>query len=507
MTRAAPSPTLLWFRLDLRLSDHPALARAIAGGGPVIPIFIWSPDEEAHAGPGAASRWWLHHSLTALQARLRDVGSRLVIREGPILPAVCKLVDETGADAIVMTRRHEESWRALDDDVTEAMRGRGKATHIVPGSLLFEPDELHSRAGGPFRVFTPFWKAGLARGVSHRPIAAPDAIPAPSTWPTSLPIEALNLLPHIAWDAGLRRTFTPGEAAARLRLQRFLRSDRGADGSPVGIDGYASGRDLPGVDGTSQLSPHLHFGEISVAEVWDAVDADGGASSEHRTTFRKELFWREFAHHLLHHFPHTVTEPLRESFRAFPWADAPGHLSAWQRGETGYPLVDAGMRQLWQIGWMHNRVRMVVASFLTKHLLLPWRSGAAWFWDTLCDADLANNTLGWQWVAGSGADAAPYFRIFHPVAQGERFDARGAYVRRWLPELARLPDRWIHAPWTAPSQVLAEAGIKLDKTYPAPIIDHSWARQRALSAYASISAAARDANAAAKQRGPARQPR
>jgi deoxyribodipyrimidine photo-lyase len=320
----------------------------------------------------------------------------------------------------------------------------------------------------------------LQHGGPEPPVAAPAVIPAPRRWPRSRKLAALDLQPAVDWAVGIRAQWQPGESAAEGRLQRFLDAP---------IDDYPANRDRPDLAGTSQLSPYLHFGEISARRVWAALEAHRSARGRRTTAvarYRSELGWREFAHHLLFHFPHTAALPLRREFINFPWSTNRRHLRAWQRGKTGFPIVDAGMRELWHTGWMHNRVRMIAASFLVKDLMIDWRQGAAWFWDTLVDADLANNTLNWQWVSGCGADAAPYFRIFNPVAQGEKFDSRGDYVRQWVPELAALPVRWIHKPWQAPQSVLASAGIVLGKNYPRPLVDHAAARSRALAAFQEI---------------------
>ena len=463
-------PIILWLRQDLRLSDHPALARAIERRAPVIPAFIWSPEEEGAWPPGAASRWWLHHSLTALDAALRRAGSRLVIRHGPVLPALRDLARETGARTVLWSRCFEPARIATDSVVQAALREEGCEAEGFGGALLAEPHELRTGAGGPYKVFTPFWRALLAGPRIDEPLPAPRRIPAPAAWPQSLPIDELRLLPAIPWDGGLQEAWTPGEAGALRRLADF------ADGAR---SDYASGRDAPGRGGTSRLSPHLHWGEISPRQAWTGALRAGAADGD---PWLRQLAWREFAMHSLVHFPSAPDKPLREEFAAFPWRRDARGLRAWQRGRTGYPLVDAGMRELWATGWMHDRVRMVAASFLIKHLLLPWQEGERWFWDTLVDADLANNAMSWQWVAGSGMDAAPYFRIFNPVIQGQKFDADGAYVRRWIPELAQLPDRELQAPWLAPPLVLEAAGVRLGKTYPLPIVDHRMARERALQA-------------------------
>jgi len=470
------SATLLWFRTDLRLTDHPALAAAVARGAPVVPVFVWAPEEEAPWQPGAASRWWLHRSLRSLDGALRERGSRLVLRRGPTAGALLALARETGADTVLWTRRYEPAVRARDAAVAAALRTAGIAAEEQGGHLLFEPDAVRTGAGQPYQVFTPFWRACLAGPAPDRPLPAPRAIAAPSPWPASLALSELALEPAVDWAEGLRATWTPGEAGAKDRLARFLLE---------ALPDYAEARDRPGVEGTSRLSPHLHFGEVSPRQVWHAAAAlqrqgGRGATARGAERFLAEIGWREFAHHLLTHFPHTAEAPLREEFARFPWREDRDALRAWQRGRTGYPVVDAAMRELWTTGWMHNRARMIVASFLVKDLLLAWQEGARWFWDTLVDADLANNTLGWQWTAGCGADAAPYFRVFNPVSQGTKFDGDGAYVRRWVPELAGLPDAAVHQPWEA------SAGVAPGARYPARIVDHREARERALAALAAI---------------------
>ncbi|MBL8878428.1 MAG: deoxyribodipyrimidine photo-lyase [Phycisphaerales bacterium] len=479
---------IVWFRSDLRLHDNPALSDAIKTGAPIIPMFIHSPDEEAEAAPGAASRWWLANSLRALDVALRKLGGGLVIRRGRAADAIAALIRETGATAVYWNRRYEPAIIARDGRIKAQLQQRGISAESHNGSLLFEPWEISTQDGRPYRVYTPFSKACFAREPHLRPLLpAPKKIPWPAAWPKSLEIDDLQLEPRIDWAAGFRDTWSPGEAGAAATLRRFE--------SAVVAD-YSTSRDIPGVVGTSRLSPHLHFGEISPLMVWREVstcapkDSTRIAHSDGGSTFRNELLWREFAHHLLYHFPRTVAEPLDARFATFPRKHDARGLKAWQSGQTGFPIVDAGMRELWHTGWMHNRVRMVAASLLVKHLLIPWQAGAAWFWDTLVDADLANNTLGWQWIAGCGADAAPFFRIFNPTLQGEKFDPDGLYVRRWVPELAELPVRYIHNPSSAPEDVVRSAGVLLGKTYPAPIVDHAAARSAALAAYEHVKRAA-----------------
>jgi deoxyribodipyrimidine photo-lyase len=475
---------LFWFRLDLRLADNPALHAALERGRGVVPVFIWAPEEEAPHEPGAASRWWLHQSLAALEADLRRLNSRLIIRRGPILEALRLMVQETGAEAVVWNRRYEPVVAARDAGIERELRADGLEVQTFNASLFHEPWTIANRSGKPFQVFTPFWRYCRTQAEPAAPLLAPRRLTGPGKWPRSLALAALELEPKIDWAGGIRNAWQPGERGAQTRLRRFI-DDAFAE--------YDELRNRPDLPGTSRLSPHLHFGEVSPGQVWHALKQAAEAAKPpvcdwKDSQFLTELGWREFAYHLLHHFPHTPERPLRAEFEHFPWKQNPAWLKAWQRGRTGYPLVDAGLRELWTTGWMHNRVRMVVASFLVKHLQMTWVEGARWFWDTLVDADLANNTLGWQWTAGCGADAAPYFRIFNPVAQGERFDPEGAYVRHWVPELARLPDRWLQQPWRAPAAVLTQAGVALGATYPEPVISHFAAREVALEAYAKVRA-------------------
>lgn len=479
------APSIHWFRLDLRLADNPALRAAIERGGPVVPVFIWSPEEEAPWPPGDASRWWLHQSLRALETQLRAAGSRLVIRREPALETLRALVKETGAGAVFWNRRYEPAVIARDAKVKEALSGKGFVVESFNGALLREPWTVQNQSGKPFQVFTPFWRHCLAQPDPPEPLPAPRRLAAPAPWPKSLALEALELEPKIHWVAGLHAAWQPGDAGAAERLRDFLAN---------AFTDYSEQRNRPDLAGTSRLSPHLHFGEISPRQVWHGLKAvaakRGLAVAQWRgSPFLAEVGWREFAHHLLYHFPHTPVEPLRAEFAQFPWRKDAAWLKAWQKGRTGYPIVDAGMRELWTTGWMHNRVRMIVASFLVKDLLLDWREGARWFWDTLVDADLAQNTLGWQWTAGCGADAAPYFRVFNPTTQGEKFDPQGQYVRRWCPELARLPAEWIHRPDQAPPEVLRIAGVELGRNYPVPVVSHAIAREVALEAFARIKSA------------------
>lgn len=473
--------TIVWLRQDLRVADQPALRRA-ADRGRVVPVYIWAPEEEGDWPPGAASRWWLHHSLASLDAQLRERGSRLIIRRGPTQATLDELLEETGATAICWNRRYEPAAIERDKQVKATLLTRGVQAESFNGSLLHEPWMIATKQGRPYQVFTPFWKACLTADVRHETLPAPRELAAPTKWPRSLPLDELELLPRIKWDVEFTQTWDVGAPGAERQLHQFV---SGA------MARYDEGRDRADVEGSSLLSPHLHFGEISPRQVWCAVEkqlakSPGLKGRQSAEIFLKEIGWREFAHHLLYHFPHTPTEPLREQFRSFPWSRSHKHLRAWQRGSTGYPIVDAAMRHLWATGFMPNRMRMVVASFLTKDLRISWQRGAEWFWDTLVDADLANNTLGWQWTAGCGADAAPYFRVFNPTTQAEKADPEGEYIRHWVPELAKLPTKRLREPWTATAEELAAAGVQLGGNYPRPIVDHHEAREAALAAYEKI---------------------
>jgi deoxyribodipyrimidine photo-lyase len=474
---------LVWFRQDLRLADNPALRRALDVCERAIPVYIHSPEELGDWKPGAASNWWLHHSLAALDDALRARGSRLILRRGPSLDALRQLALETGASQVLWNRLYEPSAIHRDRLVKQALREGGLRVDSINAALLFEPWQIKKGDGGYFRVFTPFWKACLRAGLPGVDQPAPEALPPVARDIGSLPFAELGLLPRIPWDVGLAESWRVGEQAARRDLAHFV-----AHALPT----YDRDRNRPDLPGTSRLSAHLHFGEIGprqiVAELASSrpcPDPHGGGESQE--VFMSEVGWREFAHHLLFHLPQSVDTPLDARFEGFQWASRDRHaLRAWQRGRTGLPIVDAGMRELWCTGWMHNRVGMIVASLLTKNLLIPWQEGARWFWETLVDADLANNTLGWQWTAGCGADAAPYFRIFNPVLQGEKFDPEGRYVRRWVPEIAGLPDRYLNKPWDAPADLMHPAALTLGEQYPFPIVDLKETRARALQRYAQI---------------------
>ena len=453
-------PIIVWLRNDLRLHDHPAFTAA--EGRPVVPVYIFSPNEDM----GSASRVWLHHSLLAFQ---ESVQGALVIRKGDLLQTLQEILKETGADTVYWTRRYEPKAIQIDAKIKSALKEDGVSVQSFQGQLMVEPWTLLNKQSRPFQVFTPFFnackvlevRASLSKPKLHFSKAS------------SLVVDDLQLLPKIHWDKKMMERWTPGEKGATDRLKSFVKN---------GIKDYQESRDFPALeDGVSKLSPHLHFGEISVFQIQNAILSipEGGV-------YLRQLYWREFAHYLLYHFPYIVNKAFKSTFDHFAWEKNPSALKKWQKGLTGYPIVDAGMRELFETGWMHNRVRMIVGSFLVKDLLISWKEGAKWFWDTLVDADLANNTLGWQWVGGMGPDAAPYFRIFNPLLQGEKFDPEGEYVKKYVPELKNLPKKWIHRPNEAPELELRNAGIILGKTYPYPIVDHTEARKRTLSLYKGI---------------------
>lgn len=479
MPSSADRPALVWFRDDLRLDDNPALHAAQTSGHPLLPVFILDEASPYPRAPGGASRWWLGRSLKALAAAIETKGGTLLLRRGPARDTLTRLATEVNAHAVYWNRRYGAPEIAVDTEVKSALAARDIAVESFGGNLLHEPWTVKTQTGGPFRVFTPFYRRARTQA-PRMPLRIT------SKWyfgdpPDGDQLKDWALEPSKPdWAGGLRQDWAPGEAGARAALATFV---------DEGLHGYADGRDRPDLSSTSRLSPFLRFGEISPHRVLATlrhVEAAGDASSRDVEKFVSELYWREFSYHLLFHFPDIGTANFNPRFDAFAWENAPAILQAWQRGRTGYPIVDAGMRQLWQTGWMHNRVRMVAASFLIKHCLTDWRRGEAWFWDTLVDADPANNPASWQWVAGSGADAAPYFRIFNPVAQGEKFDPAGEYVRRFVPELAMLPPNVIHRPWEAAPEVLRRAGVRLGETYPRPVVDHPLARERALERFQAI---------------------
>ncbi|MFZ3032462.1 MAG: deoxyribodipyrimidine photo-lyase [Parvibaculum sp.] len=475
-------PTIFWFRRDLRLADNPALIAACETGSEVIPLYILDPAEVANKGPiGGASSWWLHESLSELARTCAALGAPLVLRRGQPAKVLKSLVKETGADTICWNRCYEPHAIARDKQLKAELIDAGVTVQSFNAALLAEPWTIRNGSGEPYKVFTPFWRALSQLAPFAAPLRAPKALKPFAKALASDNLDDWHLQPTAPdWAGGLRATWKPGERAAATRLHDFL---------DVDVATYKDRRDFLSDNATSNLAPYLHWGEISPRQVWHTAamraDADP-ASASGVAAFQRQLAWREFSAHLLFHWPDLVTHAWKPAYEKFPWANSKPHFRAWTRGQTGYPVVDAAMRALWTTGAMHNRARMIVASFLIKHLLIDWRQGADWFEDTLVDADLANNRAGWQWAAGSGADAAPYFRIFNPVLQGEKFDPSGAFVRQWVPELAGLDSRYIHKPWLAPQTALAEAGVALGETYPHPIVDHDKARARALAAYEEI---------------------
>lgn len=477
MTTRDEAPIILWFRQDLRLADNPALNHAHASGRPIVPVYIL--DEGPAVRPiGGASLWWLDKSLRALSGAIAERGGRLVLRRGDSEAEVRRLIDETGASCVLMNRLFEPDAWSRDADIAHSLQSDDVEVKGFNGALLARPGSVLNGTGGPYKVFTPFMKALRAQAEPPPHTTGPRSLGA-APKPASDDIDDWGLHPtRPDWSKGFLGE--PGEAGATAALSRFVSGT---------LKSYATDRDRPDRDGTSRLSPHLHYGEISPWQVWRTVHEAASAGKVPAAQAEKltsELIWRDFSAHLLHHFPTLPDTAFRPEYDAMEWRTDRAGFNAWKQGRTGYPIVDAGMRELWTTGIMHNRVRMIVASFLIKHLLIDWRKGEAWFWDTLVDADLGQNSQNWQWVAGSGADASPWFRIFNPVTQGEKFDPDGKYVKRWVPELARMSPRFIHAPWTAPSEVLRDAGVTLGRSYPKPLVDHAEARARALAALKAI---------------------
>ena len=475
---SSPSPALVWFRQDLRLADNPALTAA--ADRPLLPVYVLDDEAAGRWAPGGAGRWWLHHSLESLGAALARLGAPLLLARGRAEIVIPALADAVGAGEVFAGRLYEPWARERDDRVAEALEAAGRKLRLATSSLLREPASVRSGSGKPYAVYTPFAKAVVAMGDPDQPLPAPKSLQGIAAPPPGDRLDDWALLPRLGWAAGFPDYWTPGEASAAERLAGFVAGP---------VQDYAGRHNHPGVDGTSRFSPHLHWGELSPRQVWCAVRAavpGTAAPGQPSWPFLSEVLWREFSYHVLWHRPELPEAPLRARFADFPWEPDTALLRAWQRGLTGYPIVDAGMRQLWRHGWMHNRVRMITASLLVKHLLQPWQDGETWFWDALVDADLASNSAGWQWVAGSGSDAAPYFRVFNPTLQGEKFDPSGAYVRHFVPELIELPDKHLHRPWEAPEAVLREAGVVLGRDYPRPVIEHGEGRARALAALAAL---------------------
>lgn len=473
-----PRPAILLFRNDLRLSDHPALTAAASNGQPVICLFV--NDAEPADPSGGAQLWWLHHSLAALAQQIAGLGGQLVLRSGPTLAVLEDVIRETGAHAVHWSRRYTPNTIAADTALKAQLKDKGIHAESHTGRYLFEPWQVTTKAGTPFRVFSPFWRGCLTQ---LDQVAALLPVPK-AAFLRGVPSETLqdwDFLPQRPnWARGFDPIWTPGEVGAVARLDDFLETR---------ARGYAQGRDFPAAEHVSNLSPHLQMGEITPRQILASLrraEGLGDVSGTDGAKFLAELGWREFSAYLLFHNPTLPSKEFQPKFVPFPWRDAPADLVAWQTGQTGYPIVDAGMRELWQTGTMHNRVRMIVASFLIKHLRVNWRAGLVWFHDTLLDADVASNAASWQWVAGCGADAAPYFRIFNPITQATKFDPTGAYIRQWVPELSALPDRYLGAPWQAPEAVLQGASVRLGVTYPHPIVDHASARTAALDAFGGL---------------------
>lgn len=459
---------VLWLR-DLRLADNPALHYAAEGGFHVVPLFI---HDKERTEEGAAGRWWLHHSLIALDRDLQRLGSRLIVRQGDFLRELAQVARETGAFAIYWNTLYEPSQRLFEQRIKEWARNEGIATKGFNGSLLGDPDKIFGPAKEPLRSFGPFLDACRAQQQTPFPLDAPRSMNRLEAGLSSLPIDALGLCAGSRWVEDFHAHWEPSERAANEALSDFLGR---------GLAHYAQWREVISKKGTSRLSPYIHWGQLSPRQLLWAVSQ---AREEELESFLRQLYWREFAYYLLFHFPHAVSEPLDKEFQDFPWRRDPLALEAWSQGETGIPLVDAGMRELLSTGWMHHRTRVILASFLTKNLLIHWREGMQHFMGNSVDADLACNVLGWQWVAGCAGDGIPFFRIFNPASQADRFDPDGAYVRHWLPELARLPDSWLHHPWDAPEAVRVEAGVWLGENYPDPIIDLRASRHRAIDLWA-----------------------
>lgn len=456
------SPTIVWFRNDLRLADNPALSQAAQLKAPILPAFIWDPKADGDWPLGGASRWWLHHSLQALKDDLEKKGLKLIFRNGPFLKTLLELADETKASALYFNRRGDPDGLRQENEAREAFNRQSLDVACLEGNFLFHPELVLNQQKKPFKIFTPYYKTCLSLPPPRPSLKRPTRLIAPQHWPRSDPLNSLELKPQKKWADSWGKLWSPGETGAQKALKDFAESK---------VDDYSTGRELLDGSGVSKLSPHLHFGEVSPRQIWEAVGNSPGAKA-----FKRQLIWREFAYSQLHHFPQLPKSPLKPEFERFSWSHSKAFERAWQKGQTGYPIVDAAMRELWATGWMANRLRMIVGSFLVKHLKTDWRIGEAWFWDTLVDADLANNAAGWQWVAGCGIESAPFFRVFNPTLQSKKFDPKGDYIRKWVPELKELSAEEIHEPGL---------GAK-PANYPSPIVNHAAARSAALSAYHSM---------------------
>ncbi|HEV7254493.1 MAG TPA: deoxyribodipyrimidine photo-lyase [Mesorhizobium sp.] len=473
--KADEAPALVLFRTDRRVADNRALLAASESGAPVAAAFVLDEESPGLRATGGAKRWWLHHSLKALAGRLQQLGVELTMRRGPMAEVVRGLLRETGAEKVYWNRRYHPVEHGIDRDLKTDLQARGIEVADFGGFLLHEPDSLRTKAGGPFKIYAPFVRALFSGREAWEPVAPPKRLRPWGGRLRSDRLEDWGLLPTKPnWAGRFSEVWTPGEAAGLERLAAFVRD---------GVGRYAQARDLSGQNNSSKLSAHLAHGEITPAQVLRAVAEADGVGAEGKEKFRRELAWRDFCHHLLFHNPDLATKPFNPLFERFPYRGDPEELRAWRRGQTGYPIVDAAMRELWTFGAMPNRLRLIAGSFLVKHLLTDWREGEAWFWDTLVDADPANNAYNWQWIAGSGPDPAPYFRIFNPITQGQKFDPEGDHIRRHVPELARLRGESIHTPWEATQAELRAAGVELGVTYPWPIVDHGQARERALAAF------------------------
>lgn len=481
MTHSSSSkqaPIIVLFRQDLRLTDNPALWYASKLGAPIIPLYILDDQTPGQWKMGSAQRWWLHHSLKHLSHSLASEGGSLVLKRGETLQVLKELVKSCSPQAIYFNRCYEPFWVQLEKKIADPLTFPEVHIHSYNSALLVEPWMISNQQGGVYKVFTKFWNSVTKDLQFPQPLPKVTRLQSGQTSIESDDLASWGLLPnHPDWAGEFASVWQPGEEGAHKQLDQFIEK---------GLKNYKEGRNIPSIKGTSYLSPHLHFGEIGPRQVYQRVAEHENGNLEEVKSFLSELGWREFTHYSLYHFPKLPEESFQERFSRFPWKSDNASLKKWTKGLVGYPIVDAGMRQLWRTGWMHNRVRMIVASFLTKDLFIPWQKGEEWFWDTLVDASLAQNAFNWQWAAGCGMDAAPYFRIFNPILQGEKFDPDGTYIKKWVPELARLPSLYIHTPWEAPRELLKGLGIELGETYPLPLVDHKEARDEALKAFDSI---------------------